>query len=213
MESPDFRQLRRYMDDLDAPGLLIDAHSVLLVRRGEDSPYAEVVRSEATWDDVVTICNLLGDGFDARRNRALPMQTAPLVEGRVSHTEEGEQPQVFVAYAPAWHFGERQTKSIPVVALLATSAEAPAVEALPIIDSPAFHAMAQHFLQGNSCASVAEEYLNGFLQEEHALLTLVGLHLYKGGRLPQGSPALAILKRLGIEEEPNVSQGRTARRG
>jgi len=58
-DSPDFQQLRRYMDDLGTPGLLIDAHSLLLVEPGAEAPYAEIVRSEATWDDIAMIRDLI----------------------------------------------------------------------------------------------------------------------------------------------------------
>lgn len=76
-DSPDFRQLRRYMDDLGTPGLLADAQRLLLVRRGEDSPFAEIVRTEATWEDMALIRDLIleqearaaGDDSDAGYRR------------------------------------------------------------------------------------------------------------------------------------------------
>jgi hypothetical protein len=52
LDSPDFRQLRRYMDELDVPGLLIDAHSILLVESGADAPHKEVVRAQAKVSDI-----------------------------------------------------------------------------------------------------------------------------------------------------------------
>ncbi len=61
-DSRDFQQLRRYMDDLDVPGLLVDAQWLLLVRRGADAPFAEVVRSDATWDDIAMVRDLLLGG-------------------------------------------------------------------------------------------------------------------------------------------------------
>lgn len=51
-DSPDFLQLKRYMDDLDVPGLLIDAHGILLVRQGNETPEMEIVRAEATPCDI-----------------------------------------------------------------------------------------------------------------------------------------------------------------
>jgi hypothetical protein len=53
MDSPDFRQLRRYMDDLNAPGVLIDARSILLVMPGATSPYKELVRTEVTESELM----------------------------------------------------------------------------------------------------------------------------------------------------------------
>lgn len=61
-DSADFRQLRRYMDDLGTPGLLIDAQRILLVHRGADAPFAEIARTTATWDDVGRIRDLIADG-------------------------------------------------------------------------------------------------------------------------------------------------------
>lgn len=48
MDSPDFRQLRRYMDDLNAPGILVDARSILFVMPGAPAPYKELIRAEVT---------------------------------------------------------------------------------------------------------------------------------------------------------------------
>jgi hypothetical protein len=52
LDSPDFRQLRRYMDELDVPGLLIDAHGILLVESGADGPRKEIVRARAKVSDI-----------------------------------------------------------------------------------------------------------------------------------------------------------------
>lgn len=62
--SRDFQQLRRYMDEIDTPGLLIDAHRVVLVRPGEDSPFHEFVRADATWDDIARVASLVLEGAD-----------------------------------------------------------------------------------------------------------------------------------------------------
>ena len=48
----DFAQLQRYIGELGVPGLLIDAHSILLVRAGDAEPYREFVRADATPDDI-----------------------------------------------------------------------------------------------------------------------------------------------------------------
>ncbi len=56
-DSPDFRQLRRYMDDLDVPGILLDSRRILLVARGADYPYAEILRANATTSDLESILN------------------------------------------------------------------------------------------------------------------------------------------------------------
>lgn len=52
-DSPDFRQLRRYMDDLGAPGILIDARSIFLVEPGADAPYKELIRTEVTEEELM----------------------------------------------------------------------------------------------------------------------------------------------------------------
>ncbi|PVW05442.1 hypothetical protein DEA06_06800 [Microbacterium sp. Gd 4-13] len=59
LDSPDFQQLRRYMDSFSTAGLLVDAQHLLLVRRGADEPFAEIVRAEATWNDIAMIRDLL----------------------------------------------------------------------------------------------------------------------------------------------------------
>jgi len=50
--SPDFRQLRRYMDALNVPGLLVDANTILFVERGADTPYLEIQRSDPSGEDL-----------------------------------------------------------------------------------------------------------------------------------------------------------------
>jgi len=55
--SPDFRQLRRYMDDLGVPGLLIDANTILLVDKGADAPYIEIQRSDPAGEDLAAAFN------------------------------------------------------------------------------------------------------------------------------------------------------------
>lgn len=206
-DSPDFLQLRRYMDALEAPGLLVDAHSVLLVKPGADAPSAEIVRSEATWKDVALICDLLAEGFDDKRNSA-PMSGGNALSAQAAYGNGEEQLKVFVAFAPVWHFGRDESETVPIVALLAASSEAPAVEASPIIDSPAFRDIAQKFLEVESCRAIAEEHLRGHLLEEHALHTIRVV-------IPQGSPALSILERVGAEILPpqRAIRRRVSRRG
>lgn len=63
-DSRDFQQLLRYMRDLGVPGLLVDAQGLLLVKRGEDAPFAEIVRAEAKWEDIALIRDLLLAGLD-----------------------------------------------------------------------------------------------------------------------------------------------------
>lgn len=57
-ESPDFRQLTRYMDALDTPGLLVDAHSIVIVHRN-GTPGQEIVRAGATPEDIEQLQELL----------------------------------------------------------------------------------------------------------------------------------------------------------
>ena len=66
-DSPDFRQLLRYMRDLNAPGILVDSRSILLVKAGADAPHAEITRSEATWSDMAQIADLLGEALESAR--------------------------------------------------------------------------------------------------------------------------------------------------
>jgi hypothetical protein len=66
-DSPDFQQLKRYTDHLRLPGLLVDAHSILLVRDGEDEPFAEIVRADATWEDIALVRDLVLEGWTAAR--------------------------------------------------------------------------------------------------------------------------------------------------
>lgn len=61
-DSRDFQQLLRYMRDLDLPGLLIDAQRLLLVKRGDVVPFAEIIRTAATWEDLALIRDLLLEG-------------------------------------------------------------------------------------------------------------------------------------------------------
>jgi len=65
-DSPDFRQLQRYMAELGVPGLLVDAQRILLVRLGKEAPFAEVVRAEATWKDIALIRDLILEGWGDR---------------------------------------------------------------------------------------------------------------------------------------------------
>lgn len=76
-DSADFRQLRRYMDDLGVPGMLVDAQRVLLVRAGADEPFAEVIRSEASWADVALIRDLLVSTMPPTRSPDAPSLTRP----------------------------------------------------------------------------------------------------------------------------------------
>lgn len=54
-KSKDFRQLRRYTDELGVPGVLIDTHRVLLVECGQDQPYRDVSRRNITDEDLRAI--------------------------------------------------------------------------------------------------------------------------------------------------------------
>lgn len=72
LDSPDFQQLRRYMDELGTPGLLVDAQRLLLVKPGASAPYTEVVRARATWDDIALIRDLLIEGGCDTTDQAIP---------------------------------------------------------------------------------------------------------------------------------------------
>lgn len=75
LDSPDFQQLRRYMDAFSTPGLLVDAQRLLLVRRGADEPFAEIVRAEATWNDMAMIRDLLLEA-EVTRGGSIPTVAA-----------------------------------------------------------------------------------------------------------------------------------------
>lgn len=53
--SKDFLQLRRYMDELAVPGILIDAHRVLLVEHGASQPHRDIPRRTAGDSDLSAI--------------------------------------------------------------------------------------------------------------------------------------------------------------
>ena len=54
-ESNDFIQLRRYTDELATPGILIDAHRVLLVEHRANQPYLDVARRTVTLEHIEAI--------------------------------------------------------------------------------------------------------------------------------------------------------------
>jgi hypothetical protein len=170
-DSPDFKQLKRYMTDLSVPGLLIDAHSILLVREGADAPYDEIVRAEATVEDLDRIREHLfyvaHDKFGG---------TAGIPPNELPDTRD-DMLEVYLAYLSIPGQGEGRAIDIPLVALLATSPASPAVEALPIIDLPVFRDLALKFLEGESCERVSEEYLGGWLMDPHSVATFLGAPL------------------------------------
>ncbi len=54
-KSKELRQLRRYTDDLEVPGMLIDAHRIYLVEHGAEAPYRTVERRSADRSDLRAI--------------------------------------------------------------------------------------------------------------------------------------------------------------
>ena len=54
-KSRDFNQLRRYMDELAVPGILVDAHRVLLVEHSTDQPYRDIARRSASGEEIEAI--------------------------------------------------------------------------------------------------------------------------------------------------------------
>jgi hypothetical protein len=77
------------MDDLGTPGLLVDAQRLLLVRQGADAPFAEIVRAEATWEDIALIRDL---HLEQRRGEGLYLACMP-VQG------QGDVPVVVIRAA------------------------------------------------------------------------------------------------------------------
>ena len=61
MTSPDFRQVRAYMDEMDVPGLLVDSRSVWLVPRGAEAPSYAFERASMTDADITAIVDLIFD--------------------------------------------------------------------------------------------------------------------------------------------------------
>jgi hypothetical protein len=53
--TPEFQQVRRYVDALQVPGLLVDAHRVLLLDPGATAPFRVVERRSASADDYAAI--------------------------------------------------------------------------------------------------------------------------------------------------------------
>lgn len=76
-DSPDFRQLRRYMDELDVPGMLVDAHGILLVAKGGDAPCLEMRRSDVSEDELMAML------------RYFPLNRRPVQVGGVTRWEGG----------------------------------------------------------------------------------------------------------------------------
>lgn len=192
-ESPDYRQLQRYVKELGVPGLLIDAHSVLVVYPGAESPEMEIVRSEATQDDI----ELLQELLFARAHQEFG-GTGGIPDAAFASRQESEASHLYMAYLP---FGEGG--QAPVVILRGTSAGAPAIQAMPIIDSPVFRDIAEKFLQGDPMELVAEEYLGGFLLDPHGVATVLGQ------TLPEERPEL--LEMLGGLYAPRNRAGRRRR--
>lgn len=61
MTSPDFRQVRAYMDEMDVPGLLVDSRSIWLVPRGAEAPSYAFERASTTDADITAIVDLIFD--------------------------------------------------------------------------------------------------------------------------------------------------------
>jgi hypothetical protein len=197
-DSPDFRQVQRYAKELDVPGLLIDAHSVLVVFPDAESPEMEIVRSDATQDDIEYLQELLF----ARAHHEFG-GTGGIPEAAFASRQDDEASHLYMAYMP---IGEG--REVPVVILRGTSAGAPAFEALPIIDNPVYRDIAEKFLQGDAMELVAEEYLGGSILDPHGVATVLGQ------TLPEERPEL--LAMLGDLYDPRDQRGRrrrVARRG
>lgn len=198
IESPDFAQLQRYLKELGVPGLLIDAHSVLVVYPGAESPEKEIVRSEATQEDIEFLQELLF----ARAHREFG-GTGGIPDAAFAPRPESEALHLYMAYLPVAGGGE-----VPIVIMRGTSAGAPAIQALPIIDTPVYRDIAEKFLQGDPMELVAKEYLGGSLLDPHGVATVLGQ------TLPEERPDL--LEMLGDlyapRNRPNRRR-RVARRG
>lgn len=155
MDSPDFRQVRRYMDELDVPGILIDANSVLLIEPGGTRPAAEFSRASATADDLERIATLVYLAMNGKYGGT----------GAALANAAGE-PKLFWVFMPGRRY--------PIVALRAASADSPAIQAMAVVNAPAFHELAQRFRGSDSCESVARDYLGGYVLDDHAVMTVIG---------------------------------------
>lgn len=60
--SPDFGQIRRYMDELGVPGMLIDANRLFLFKQGEEWPHLVLERAAVTPEDIGTVARHLSTG-------------------------------------------------------------------------------------------------------------------------------------------------------
>lgn len=64
--SGDLDQLRRYMHQLDTPGILMDSHRLFLVARGQTAPYREINRTEFSDADMEALRAHIVDGGGAK---------------------------------------------------------------------------------------------------------------------------------------------------
>lgn len=196
-ESPSFRQLQRYMNAIDVPGLLIDVHGILVLSPHADAPTMEIVRAHATQDDIEQLQELLFAEAHQKFGG-----TGGIPEDAFAPRQAKAEPGLYMAYLPV-----EKGREVPVVILRGTSPSAPATEALPLIDSPVFRDIAAQFLQGEGMESVAERYLGGSLLDPHGVATVLGQ------TLPDERPEL--LEMLGGLYAPRNRPGRRriARRG
>jgi hypothetical protein len=150
-----------------------------------------------------------GDGRSARFHARSTLSAVKEAAER-----QGSSLDVFIVALPVWDQREVvRGLEAQVVVLLAPNADSPAVYALPIIDIPIYREMADRFLHGEACRTVAEIDLGGQLWDAHSAMTIFG------GEMPGGRADLVAMlgSRYGYAPAPEpaalLPTRRVARRG
>lgn len=178
-DSPDFLQLERYMNELGTPGMLIDAHTVLVFRRGSRIPAQEFLRAQAHEEDIERLREFVFAAAHDLFGGTGAIPASAFEKG----PDRGGPPDVYLVSVPVWAPLEPRAQHLPVLALLARGPSAPAVQAVPLIDIPLYRELATTFLEGEPC-DVAANRLGCELIGPHGAATLLG------GPLPEERPEL-----------------------
>ncbi|MFF8186498.1 hypothetical protein ACF044_04485 [Microbacterium sp. NPDC016588] len=168
-DSPDFLQLERYMNTLASPGMLIDAHTVLVFRQGSRIPEQEFVRAQAQLDDIERLQEFVFGAAHDLFGGTGAMPTAALADA----PDRLRPPDVYLVSLPVWVPPEAGARHLPVLALLARAPSTAALRAVPLIDIPVYRELATTFLQGEPCEVVANR-LGCELIGPHGAATLLG---------------------------------------
>lgn len=178
-DSPDFLQLERYMNELGTPGMLVDAHSVTVFRQGSRTPEQEFVRARARQEDIERLQEFVSGAAHDLSGGTGAIRSAAFADDSV----RVDPPDVYLVSLPVWVPLEAGARHLPVLALLARTPSAPALQAVPLIDIPVYRQLATTFLEGEPCGVVAHR-LGCELIGPHGAATLLG------GPLPEERPEL-----------------------